>query len=168
MKVKITYLLSLFILFLLLNTQAQEKVKQNVYWVSISLIEGQKLKGILFKVNETSLELIGTEKQIAENAKPQIIEVQSIKSIAIRKKGSSGLGFALGATLGAAIGTLIIFQSYPGTYDVTPAIVAGAITLGGGLLGADVFGKRTHKINGEQSSFDLIKSELKQYQLSHD
>lgn len=168
MKIQITYVLLVGVLFLLQTTHAQEAIKKNVYLASISLNEGKKLKGVLYKVNETSVELIRTDKRITENAKLQIVEVLNMKSLSIRKKGSTGLGFAIGASLGAAIGTLIILQSYPGTYDVTPAIMAGAITLGGGLLGAELFGKKTHKINGAQSSFDLIRSELRQYQLYHD
>lgn len=148
---------------------AQKIVKRSLYQTIIDLQDGQKRKGILFKVNETSIELIKSLKNVGETIDSETFDVIEIKSISILKHGSSALGFAIGATIGGVLGTLIILQSYPGTYSVAPAIIAGAITLGGGVLGANHFRKKkftkTYKIGGDQELFDQAKKNLVNCQL---
>lgn len=159
---------SFFLLsFILLYCQsfAQHAVKRSLYQAIVNFQGGQSAKGILYKVNETSIELLESVKEIGDTIGSQTFEIVDIKSISIRKKGSAGIGLAIGATIGGAFGTLIILQSYPGTYDVTPAIIAGATTLGGALWGANYFGKKTYKIEGNQKFFESAKLALKKRQL---
>lgn len=165
--------LSLFILILLdVQLNAQEVKKRKLYSVVISLEDGKKIKGVLYKVNESSLELVKSAKNLTENIQSQVIETVKIKSIAIRKKNSAAAGFILGATIGGALSAVVLAQAYPTEssssdgldIDLTPVYLATFITAAGGTIGAATFGKKTYKINGDQSSFDQIKDKLKKCQ----
>lgn len=162
----ITCLSLLFLLVPQIHTHAQEVKIKKPYTAVVRFISGKNTKGILYKVNESSIELrtYPKSKKATIAIDSQIVEVSRIKSIVIRK-GNASTGIISGIALGVSVAVVMasLAPDYQNKYIVN-WIVGGALV--GGAVGAAVTKGKKYIINGEQARYSQIGEKLKKRQIA--
>jgi hypothetical protein len=145
-------------------SQSKNKRKK-VFIARIELADGTNAKGMLYRINDSSVEIASLEKR-SKDTLVQLISIRTIETIKTRRRNSIGTGAALGITTGAIIG----FMTYsdpcgPDSFfclDFGPGIPMGIGAAIGGVVGTAVGAslQKQFKINGDSKEFDKIRDQL--------
>ncbi len=148
-------------------------VKKKVYIAHIEQVDGTKIKGILYRINETDVELAQVIRRSVDTVFHRILSSE-IKNIRVRKKGTIRTGFIVGAIVGSFIGYEVGYSSvecgsavfcFPELAGINGAIVGSLV---GGLAGVAVGGiQKKFIVQGNQQLFDLHKVKLKGWTIRH-
>jgi hypothetical protein len=166
----------LILLFIAPGLYCQNKTgKKKVYKVWVTKMDGSKIYGFLFAANEQGISI--TETKSLEGLNSILVEVENIREIRVRRKGSVGRGAGWGAVSGAALGAIIGLASGDDPenqflYSASAEEKAGvsAIVLGGigGGFGAIIgTGKKKILIDGNTKVYVSQLTTLKNYSLTY-
>lgn len=150
----------LLLFFCVLQPANGQKVKTYKIWVA--LLDGTKVKGALYAVNEEQLVVVG------EDLKRTQLDPKEIKVIKFRRAGSIGRGAWIGAASGVVAGVLVGLAAD----DEDDIIVKEASIGGGGILGLFIgtglgigigSAKKKMVVNGDENAYRLHLSMLQKY-----
>ena len=145
-------------------SQSKSKRKK-VFIARIELADGTKAKGMLYRINDSSVEIASLEKK-SKDTLVQIIFSSTIETIKTRRRNSIGSGVALGIATGAIIG----FMTYSDPcgpdsffcFDFGPGLPMGVGAAIGGVLGTAVGAslQKHFKIRGSEEEFAQVRDQL--------
>lgn len=174
MKSTLLFLLGILIFFpIKLNAQVVAEEEQP-YKVWVKLMDGTKVKGILYSANERGVKIMNIASLDVSNLTS--IESNSINLISLRRKGKVGKGVWVGGLTGASTGILLGIMSGDDdagfiNFSKEDKAIVGGITLG--VLGTGVgaliaTGKNKIRINGNNDMFEKQVDVIKNYSLMDD
>lgn len=178
-------LILLLLLSTLLGANAQDlpATKAGYYsWIYLK-DSSRAMKGVIVEANDSSVQFIDksflTRGKVMASYKLRVIPISTIQTIKYRKRNSPGKGALLGAVGGALAGAILGYASgddrcEPGTWCIFVYSAEEKATMGAvlgilpGLGIGTILGSRreTIHINGDQSTYNLIRNELKKYSLT--
>ena len=148
----------LLLFFCVLQPANGQKVKTYKIWVA--LLDGTKVKGALYAVNEEQLVVVG------EDLKRTQLDPKEIKVIKFRRAGSIGRGAWIGAIAGLFAGAIVSVAVDDSGWDWGYAAAGGGVV---GLPVGAVIGmgigsvKKKFVINGDENAYRLHLSMLQKY-----
>ena len=147
------------------HPQAQKKKTYNAY---VYLMKGGKVKGALYQVHESSIEI----KRKNGN---MILPIENIRVIHVRRPHAAATGLLVGLGTGVVVGGIVGLATYQDTpndsfLDFGPGLNMGVGMVIGALAGVivgDAVGRKSYRVRiaGEQQNFEQHKLKLRQYQL---
>jgi hypothetical protein len=178
MKGKAYYIISILLIGILFNHLKGHSQKRAWYGVELDCISGEKIKGILFFVRDSTIQITGKEKKhyfdgtdipgtviVPDSSMLNTtVHYRQIRYLKWRKTNSVNVGMGVGTAIGLLAG-FIIANNASYTDDLSaamalPFVVSGSI-LAGTTLGA-VAGSNSFKmeVNGNYESFSAFKNLL--------
>jgi len=165
-------IICIYILASYASSYGQSNKKLKVYTANISTLQGERIKGVLDEVRDSSLFVLTANQRTK-------IPASAIQDIKIKRKGAVGRGALLGGLTGFGLGAILGLadgdeECPPGPWTCTSTLSAEGKALGMGIVfgvGGAVTGlivgslsrRQLVTINGDQGSFKGNLETMKKY-----
>lgn len=130
--------------------------KFDLYLTSVVLMNGEKVKGILAELNDSSITIAeygNFNNYKAGNYSKIIIQVENIETIAFKHKDISKISFSIGSSLGATASVFLAFAT-GGYFGPLVLVTIPVATIPLMAIGAI---RNSHYINGMNVNYKKLK-----------